>query len=556
MSYWKRRQEETYKAGEKTVNQYFTKLEKAFNQAKRDLQKTVESFYWRYAEENSLTYAEAQKRLDKAEIGELQEFIDLAMANIGKYNQKVNNMSIKARMTRYQALETQVDAILRQLYAIDYQAESEKMMGNVYEDTYYRTWYDIDRYRGFHSQFAQIEPRMIESLLKYPFNGANFSDRLWKQKDHLQGQIMEALTTIMIQGTPPQNLAKDFAKKMQTKKFDAYRLLHTESSYVMSEATHAGYKEDGVEKYQILVTLDSKTCGICGKLDRKIYLVAEAVTGKNMPPFHPFCRCTDVPYYLDTPTDGKRVARDAEGNSIKVPENMTYEGWKRKYIDKQESKVEQRKKHSIDVLQAPNIKDKVIRRAYDDFTAILANALEDRKPVLDMLIYSDTAEYQENSNMPVAFAYDMRKDVVMYNSKAPNFELYDLSFVQAHEISHRIDYKKYHSWKNARFQKAIEVASKTVYNNVETIKQWFSGGGNYEYDMALSDIISALSRAEFNEYLLAGHSAEYWRERSNIEMELFANINSIEVLGYDSLKEIKELFPELYDAYKEACGWD
>ena len=47
MSYWKRRQEETYKAGEMTVNQYFTKLEKAFNQAKRDLQKTVESFYWR-----------------------------------------------------------------------------------------------------------------------------------------------------------------------------------------------------------------------------------------------------------------------------------------------------------------------------------------------------------------------------------------------------------------------------------------------------------------------------------------------------------------------------
>ena len=28
MSYWKRRQEETYKAGEMTVNQYFTKLEK------------------------------------------------------------------------------------------------------------------------------------------------------------------------------------------------------------------------------------------------------------------------------------------------------------------------------------------------------------------------------------------------------------------------------------------------------------------------------------------------------------------------------------------------
>lgn len=332
MSYWEKRQEETYKAGEMTINQYFKGLEKSFNQAKQELQKTVESFYWRYAEENGLTYAAAQKRLDKMELKGLRDFVDKAMKNIGKYNQDVNNMSIKARMTRYQALEAQVDAILRELYAVDYQADAEEMMSGLYQETYHRTWYDADRYRGFHAQFAQIEPRTMETVLKYPFNGANFSDRLWKQKEHLQSQLMESITTMMVQGTSPQNLAKDFAKKMQAKKFDAYRLLHTEGSYVMSEATHAGYKEDGVEQYQILATLDSKTCGICGRLDGKIYPVAEAVTGKNMPPFHPFCRCTDVPYYPDTPTDGKRAARDADGNGIEVPENMTYAEWKKKYL--------------------------------------------------------------------------------------------------------------------------------------------------------------------------------------------------------------------------------
>ena len=332
MSYWEKRQEETYKAGEMTINQYFKGLEKSFNQAKQELQKTVESFYWRYAEENGLTYAAAQKRLDKMELKGLRDFVDKAMKNIGKYNQDVNNMSIKARMTRYQALEAQVDAILRELYAVDYQADAEEMMSGLYQETYHHTWYDADRYRGFHAQFAQIEPRTMETVLKYPFNGANFSDRLWKQKEHLQSQLMESITTMMVQGTSPQNLAKDFAKKMQAKKFDAYRLLHTEGSYVMSEATHAGYKEDGLEQYQILATLDSKTCGICGRLDGKIYPVAEAVTGKNMPPFHPFCRCTDVPYYPDTPTDGKRAARDADGNGIEVPENMTYAEWKKKYL--------------------------------------------------------------------------------------------------------------------------------------------------------------------------------------------------------------------------------
>ena len=338
MGYWEERQEDMYKTGEMKVNQYFARLEKAFNQTRRELQKTIDAFYFRYAEENGLSYALAQKKLDAAEQGELKDYIDLVMQNIGRYNQQVNNMSIKARITRYQALEAQIDAMLRQLYAIDYQAEAEKTMQEVYEDTYYRTWYNADQYHGVHMAFAQVNPMVVETLLEYPFNGAAFSSRLWKQKDHLQTQLMEAVTTMMIQGVHPQKLTKEFATKMQSKKFDAYRLLHTESSFLMSEAAHAGYKEDGVEKYEILATLDSKTCGVCGDLDGKLYEVGKEVVGVNMPPFHPLCRCTDVPYYDDTPTeDLTRVARDPEtGKTYEVPADMTWKEWKKKYVNKQE----------------------------------------------------------------------------------------------------------------------------------------------------------------------------------------------------------------------------
>ena len=336
MGYWEKRQAEMYQAGEMKVNQYFTKLEKAFNQTRKELQKTIEAFYFRYAEENGLSYAAAQRRLDQEALGDLKDFISLAMQNIGKYNQMVNNMSIKARITRYQALEAQVDAILRRLYAVDYEAMAEQAMQEVYEESYYRTWYNMDQYRGFHAAFAQVEPRTVQKLLEYPFNGAAFSDRLWKQKDHLQTQLMESLTTMMIQGKHPSTLAKDFAKKMQSKKFDAYRLLHTEGSFLMSEAAHAGYREDGVKKYQILATLDSKTCGVCGELDGKVYDVGKEVVGVNMQPFHPLCRCTDTPYYDDMDlTDMTRVARDPEtGKTYDVPGDMTYTEWKKKFIEK------------------------------------------------------------------------------------------------------------------------------------------------------------------------------------------------------------------------------
>lgn len=339
MNYWEKRQEAAYKAEELKLNEYYRRLEKAFNQAKGSIERSVAGFYWRYAEENGLTYSAAQRKLSKTELGDLQSFIDKAMANIGKHNQEVNNLSVKARVTRYQALEVQIDAMLRELYAIDYQAEAEKTLKDVYDDTYYHTWYNIDQYHGFHAAFSQVDPRTVEKLIAYPFNGANFSTRIWKQKDHLQSQLMESLTAGLVRGDPPHKLTAEFAKKMQVKKYDAYRLLHTEASYLISEATHKGYKDDGVEQYQILATLDSKTCDICGNYDGKIYPVSKATVGVNMPPFHPFCRCTDAPYYGADDEEGEeRSARDKEGKNDQVPANMSYGEWKSKYLDQETEK--------------------------------------------------------------------------------------------------------------------------------------------------------------------------------------------------------------------------
>lgn len=505
MSYWEKRQEEAYKAGEMKVNQYFMRLEKAFNQAKRELQKTVESFYWRYAKENGLTYSEAQKRLDKAELGELKDFVEKAMNNIGKYNQDVNNMSIKARMTRYQALEAQVDAILRELYAVEYEAEGTRTMQEVYGDTYYRTWYNIDQYHGFHAEFAQIEPRTFEQLIKYPFNGANFSSRLWKQKDHLQSQLMESLTTMMVQGASPQNLAGEFAKKMQSKKADAYRLLHTESSFLMSEATHAGYKEDGVEQYEILATLDSKTCGVCGKLDGKIYFVSEAVAGKNMPPFHPCCRCTDVPYYPDMPTEGRtRIARDAAGKNISVPADMTYEEWKKKYI--QEEKVSKPK--TKDNLSIPDSMKGAAKDQFDKEVKLIPNR---HKDIIDKAVIKVVVDEQGNSR------YD-RINGILYLAK----ELDEGEAV--HEMAHALETQA-GVWEDERFLQAIHktigdinplwdaildedtfVRPITRLADTETLVSIYQGRLYVEQVPLINE------NMEFNIYALADFFAEAYRE--------------------------------------------
>lgn len=210
----------------------------------------------------------------------------------------------------------------------------------MYSDSYYRTWFNIDQYHGFHKEFIQINPRTIEELIKYLWSGADFSSRIWRQKDHMLQKLKESITTMIIQGRNPSTLSKDFAKIFKTKEYEAYRLLYRESSFIIEQGTLAAYKEDGVEKYQILATLDMKTSDICRSEDGKVYDVDKAVVGVNYPPYHPFCRTTTVPYYEDEDySEGTRKAKDpVTGKTYEVPADMTYEQWYDFYITRKTEK--------------------------------------------------------------------------------------------------------------------------------------------------------------------------------------------------------------------------
>ena len=552
MGYWETRQEAMYKAGEMQVNQYYAKLEKAFNQTRRELQKTIEAFYFEYAEENGLSYAAAQRQLSKAEIGNLRDFIDLAMENIGKHNQTVNNMSIKARITRYQALEAQVDALLRQLYAVDYQAAAEQTMKEVYKDTYYRTWYSIDRYHGFHAAFVQVDPHAVEKLLEYPFNGASFSSRLWKQKDHLQTQLMESLTTMMVQGKSPQSLTNDFAKKMNSKKFDAYRLLHTESSFLMSEATHAGYKEDGVEKYQILATLDSKTCEICGDKDGEVYEVGKEITGENMPPFHCFCRCTDVPFYDDDDLSGEtRVARDPEtGKTVEVPADMTYKEWSQKYAGKgdtlEDSLPDKAKKMAKGIVSGETVLN------YDELPA------ETRESFESGLLMSDSRVsklLQKESKDTQYYVTDSRNSEYMEHINLIGVNPMGGRGTIAHEVFHRID-DKYKVTKGSNMLTNFEAdikKNKELFDNPilyltkrypDAFEKSITGRDRLKEEYrGISDIFSALSDGSI--HLGFGHEEAYWTKKPDRRMkEIWAQYGR---MYYENnpkaIKMLNDLFP-------------
>ncbi len=204
-----------------------------------------------------------------------------------------------------------------------------------------------------------------------------------------------------------------------------------------------------------------------------------------------------------------------------------------------------------ETLEAPEINDPKIKASYDEFTQILQES-EDNEFNKNMKFLHQTTEYQLDKTLDVAFAYDRNLDLIKYNPNVRNYEFYDMNYVQAHELSHRMDELLYRSWENEKFIKAVENTSKIIYNYEKEIKEWFSiKDGKYFDDIGLSDIFSALSRGDMNNILNGKHEKGYWKKVENVYKEIFANLSAIDVLNCESKLECKGILKEIYIAYKE-----
>ncbi len=89
------------------------------------------------------------------------------------------------------------------------------------------------------------------------------------------------------------------------------------------------------EKIEILETLDSRTCSVCGDMDGKVLPISQYEPGVTVPPFHPGCRGTTCPHYGDL--DGERTARNAKGKVYYVPADITYAQWQQQFVLRQSS---------------------------------------------------------------------------------------------------------------------------------------------------------------------------------------------------------------------------
>ena len=284
--YWIDRENQKLNKGIKDCNNLAKELEHHYKLANKEIEKEINNLFEKYAKDNQLTYAEATKYLTGNEFKiwrtDIKGYLKMIEDN-PELLLELNTLAMKSRITRWEALQYEIDKQLNDL-TTKAEKETEKLLKDTMKENDNRNIYNISKKAGFVANFSGINNKTIERVLSYEWSGSNYSDRIWENKRLLSKTIKNEMTQMVIQGRDSRTIAKRVATRMDTSYKNAVRLVQTEHSYVMNEASKYTYEDLGIEKYEFLATLDSRTCSVCGKLDGKVFELSEAKVGINYPP--------------------------------------------------------------------------------------------------------------------------------------------------------------------------------------------------------------------------------------------------------------------------------
>lgn len=339
-NYWQDRFIEEEERLNKIAGDEFRRQQLEYERAISRLNKDIEVWYNRIAKNNDVSLAEAKKMLNDKELKEfkwtLDEYIKYGEENGIKkdWSIQLENASARVHIERLEAMKLQVRGEIEKLYN-GRESGFESYLKNLYKDQYNRTAFQIAKGTGVGTNIYNLNDKLVNTVIKKPWapDGKNFSDRIWEDKDKLINTLHTEMTQAFIRGDSLEKLADKIAEKMKVSKANASRLVYTESAAYSSRARLKSYQDLGVEKYEIVATLDNRTSDICQDMDGKVFDLKDYEVGVTANPFHVRCRTTTAPYFDDM--QGERAARnETTGETEYVPADMKYSEWKEKYISK------------------------------------------------------------------------------------------------------------------------------------------------------------------------------------------------------------------------------
>lgn len=321
--YWIKRAEALNDRNGKKGDLSEREIRKLFKDANSELDREIQAFYAKYG---SIQAAPTFKTLSDG---------STVVSGINSRLVVPQNVAGKAltKGTRLTSLQGQLTEILKGLSKQENDIMSAALAG-VARDQYYDTFYELHKGIGIGNSFNLLTESTVKSLIHNEVNGADFSTRIWDNTDKLATTVNQTLKAGITQGLSNQEMAKRIANTMASGTKVANRLLRTEVTNSLNQASLLSYENSGIVKqYEYIATLDERTSVICMDLDGSAFDVKEATAGLNFPPMHPNCRSTTGAKFDNSKEGLTRIARDLGGNNFYVPATMSVRDYRAIYVD-------------------------------------------------------------------------------------------------------------------------------------------------------------------------------------------------------------------------------
>lgn len=560
-AYWEKRANERLVESEKTSEQYRRQIRQVYENAQKETLQQLKKIYANYWTKDG-GFDKQKLRLITSS-GDMKHFVS-QLKKLGLYEKIPKNYL--GRTTRLEHLNAQM-----WLEAHKAGLEQERLVTEasrkVYEDSYYHSAYDVSRGIGQTPGFSMLDTQTVNKVLDAKFDGKNYSERVWGNSDILANQLKDKLAVAIANGYSIDKTARDFRERFGVSNYYAERLVRTETNYFHNVGEIDSYKSMGFEYFEFLATLDSRTSDICAEMDGKRYPVSKGVPGFNIPPLHPNCRSTIVPYFKDYEPD-TRLYRDPETGKNQFTYNINFEDWRKQMGEAYELAVARQKAEaSAKSRNRTKSLSKTMSESATKYINSKLKSMPDERRVFNA--YKDKVMVSNTSYKGTAH-FSPKSESIVFNLKKDSYNSAwsDKYRTMIHESGHNIDYlatkgKGYMSelYKDGIFAKTLKKEAEKLFSSKQrsvdgmkltasqritrAIKTNFPDRRDYAY---ISDIFSGVTKNKF--HLGAYHKASYWNDKS-LAHESFTEMYSASILNKNATKLIKQYFPESYGIYRD-----
>lgn len=163
------------------------------------------------------------------------------------------------------------------------------------------------------------------------------------------------------------------------------------------------------------------------------------------------------------------------------------------------------------------------------------------KKLFNKYLTGNNAKIDNDLNVPMK--YSINDDKIYINPNHSDFKYYDLQESLTHEVIHMIDNRKQIILNNHDFlETQINLANIEIMREKDRYMDLFMNNSNYEENMTISDIFSAVTNNQIKGAFY--HDSSKWEKHSVKYSEVVANILTAEITNNKySLELINKIKP-------------